>query len=106
MLLVKLQLISTINYTFSIYDIRKILRAAHPIKVEFKLSEDNCGGIYFYVLALTNKLVCVSSDGQRYFDSIVSLHYYFLPLLIFYFSQKLDYNAPVNHLFCNSVLYR
>ena len=65
MLLVKLQLILTINNSFSIYDIRKILRAAQPIEVQFKFSEDNCAGIYVYVLALTNKLVCISSDGQR-----------------------------------------
>ena len=38
--------------------------------MEIRLSEDVPAGIYSYVLALQNKLVSISSDGQRHFDLI------------------------------------
>ena len=60
----------SIIYTFSIYDIRKKLEFAQPIRVEFEFSEKNPAGIYGYALVLTNKLVSTSSDGGRYFDLV------------------------------------
>ena len=49
---------------------QKNLESAQPIKVEFKFSGDIPAGIYGYALVLTNKLVNISSDGQRHFDWI------------------------------------
>ena len=40
------------------------------MKVEFKFSEIIPAGIHGYALVLSNKLVCISSDGQRFFDLI------------------------------------
>ena len=55
-----------IGYNLYVFDIRyqKKLEFAQAIKVEFKVSD----GIYGYDLVLTNKLVIISSDGQRHFD--------------------------------------
>ena len=53
----------------SIYDIRKTFESSQPIKVEFKFDGIVPAGIYCYALVLTNRLVIISSDGQRMFDS-------------------------------------
>ena len=52
------------------FDIRyqKNFENAQPVKVEFKFSENIPAGIYGYALVLTNKLISISSDGQRMFD--------------------------------------
>ena len=57
-----------IIYTLSIYDIKKNFENAQPIKVEFKFSENIDAGIYGYALVLTNRLISITSDGQRMFD--------------------------------------
>ena len=62
-------MILDITYTFSTSDIKK-LRNAQPFKVGFNFSENIPFGIYGYVLVLTNRLVSMSSDGQRHFDLI------------------------------------
>ena len=56
-----------IGYNLYVFDIRyqKNLESAQPIKVEF--SENVPAGVYGYALVLTNKLVSISSDGQRHF---------------------------------------
>ena len=61
-----------IGYNIYAFDIRyqKIFENAQPVKVEFKFSENIPGGIYGYALVLTNKLISMSSDGQRMFDLI------------------------------------
>ena len=41
---------------------------AQPVKVEVIFSEKFPVGIYGYALVLTNRLVSISSDGQRMFD--------------------------------------
>ena len=53
-----------------VFDIRcqKIFENAQPVKVEFKFSENIPAEIYGYALGLTNRLVSISSDGQRMFD--------------------------------------
>ena len=48
----------------------KTLEISQPIKEEFIFQENVPAGIYGYALVLTNKVVSVSSDGQRQFDLI------------------------------------
>ena len=59
-----------IGYNIYAFDIRyqKNFENAQPVKVEFKFSENIDAGIYGYALVLTNKLISISSDGQRMFD--------------------------------------
>ena len=61
-----------IGYNLYVFDIRhqKILESAQPIKVEFNFSENISAGIYGYALVSTNKILSISSDGQRMFDII------------------------------------
>ena len=59
-----------IGYNIYAFDIRyqKNFENAQPIKVEFKFSENIDAGIYGYALVLTNRLISITSDGQRMFD--------------------------------------
>ena len=59
-----------IGYNIYAFDIRyqKNFESSQPIKVEFKFDGVIPAGIYGYALVLTNKLVSISSDGQRMFD--------------------------------------
>ena len=59
-----------IGYNIYVFDIRyqKKIENAQPVKVEFKFSENILARIYGYALVLTNKLISISSDGQRMFD--------------------------------------
>ena len=61
-----------IGYNIYAFDIRyqKNFENAQPVKVEFKFSENVPGGIYGYALVLTNKLISITSDGQRMFDLV------------------------------------
>ena len=54
------------------FDIRyqKSLESSQPNKIEIKFFENLPAGIYGFALVLTNKLVSMSSDGQRHFDLI------------------------------------
>ena len=74
-----------IGYYLYVFEIRfqKNLESAHPIKVEFRFSENVPAGIYGYALVLTNKLVCLGSDGQHHFDiiQIQGFHNIFIFLL-------------------------
>ena len=47
---------------------QKNFESAQPIKVEFKFNGVIPAEIYGYSLVLTNKLISISSDGQRMFD--------------------------------------
>ena len=47
---------------------QKNFESSQPIKVEFKFDGVVPAGIYGYALVLTNKLISISSDGQRMFD--------------------------------------
>ena len=60
---------NNIGYKLYVFDIRyqKNVESAQPIKVEFKFSGNVDAGIYGYALVLTNRLVSISSDGQRMF---------------------------------------
>ena len=61
---------SKIGYNLYVSDIRyqKNFESAQPIKVEFKFDEVIPAGIHGYALVLTNRLISISSDGQRHFD--------------------------------------
>ena len=59
-----------IGYNIYAFDIgyQKNFENAQPIKVEFKFSENVPAGVYGYALVLTNRLISITSDGQRMFD--------------------------------------
>ena len=59
-----------IGYNIYVFDIRyqKNFESSQPIKFEFKFDGVVPAGIYGYALVLTNKLISISSDGQRMFD--------------------------------------
>ena len=61
-----------VGYNLYVSDIRyqKNYTASQPIKVEFKFKEVVPNNVNGYALVLTNKLVSISSDGQRHFDLI------------------------------------
>ena len=59
-----------IGYNMYAFDIRyqKDFESSQPIKVEFEFDGVVPAGIYGYALVLTNKLISISSDGQRMVD--------------------------------------
>ena len=61
-----------VGYNLYVFDIRyqKNYTASQPIKVEFKFDKVIPNNVNGYALVLTNKLVSISSDGQRHFDLI------------------------------------
>ena len=61
-----------VGFKFYVFDIRyqKKYTASQPIKVEFKFDRVVPNNVNGYALVLTNKLVSISSDGQRHFDLI------------------------------------
>ena len=63
---------NNIGYNIYAFDIRyqKNFENAQPVKIEFKFSENIAAGIYGYALVLTNRLVSITSDGQRIFDLV------------------------------------
>ena len=61
-----------VGYNLYVFDIRyqKNYTASQPIKVEYKFDGVVPNDVNGYALALTNKLVSISSDGQRHLDLI------------------------------------
>ena len=61
-----------VGYNLNVFDIRyqKNFTNSQPIKVEFKFEGVVPNDIKGYALVLTNKVVSISSDGQRHFDLI------------------------------------
>ena len=61
---------NSIGYNIHVFDIRyqKNYQSGQSVKVEFKLDKIVPAGVFGYALVLTNKLVSISSDGQRMFD--------------------------------------
>ena len=59
-----------IGYNIHVFDIgyQKIYQSGQSVKVEFKLDKIVPAGVYCYSLVLTNRLVIISSNGQRMFD--------------------------------------
>ena len=76
-------------YTFDM-KYQKNFESAQPIKVEFKFSEDVPAAIYGYALVLTNKLISISSDGQRML---------YLKWLMFKFFVTLSFSFISNSVF-------
>ena len=64
--------VNDVGYNLYVFDIRyqKNFTNSQSIKVEFKFEGNVPNDINGYALVLTNKLVSVSSDGQRNFDLI------------------------------------
>ena len=65
--------VNNVGYNLYIFDVRyqKNLEAAQSIKVEFIFSENIPENtINWYALVLKNKLISISSDGNRQFDLI------------------------------------
>ena len=63
---------SNIGYNIHVFDKRyqKDYQSGQSVKIEFKLDKIVPAGVYGYALVLTNRLVSVSSDGQRVFDLV------------------------------------
>ena len=63
---------NNIGYNIHVFDIRyqKNYQSGQSVKIEFKLDKVVPAGIYGYALVLTNRLVSISSDGQRMLDLI------------------------------------
>ena len=61
-----------VGYNLYVFDIRyqKNFTKSQPIKVEFKFNGVVPNDTNGYALVLTNRLISISSDGQRYFDLI------------------------------------
>ena len=61
---------NNIGYNVYAFDIRyqKNFESSQPIKVEVKFDGVVPAGIYGYALVLANRLISISSDGQRMFD--------------------------------------
>ena len=61
---------NNIGYNIYVFDIRyqKNFESSQTKRVEFKFDGVVPAGIYGYALVLTNKLISLSSDGQRMFD--------------------------------------
>ena len=61
-----------VGYNLYVFDIRyqQNFTASQPIKLEFKFDGIVLNDVNGYALVLTNKLVSISSDGQRHFDLI------------------------------------
>ena len=58
-----------IGYNIHAFDIyQKNYKSGQSVKVEFKFDGVVPAGIYGYALVLTNRLISISSDGQRMFD--------------------------------------
>ena len=58
------------GYNIHCFDIRyqKSYGSGQSVKVEFEFDGVISGGIYGYALVLTNRIISISSDGQRMFD--------------------------------------
>ena len=63
---------NNIGYNIHVFDIRyqKNYLSGQSVKIEFKLDKVVPAGIYGYALVLTNRLVSISSDGQRMLDLV------------------------------------
>ena len=63
---------NNIRYNIHVFDIRyqKNDHSGQSVKVEFKLDTIVPAGVYGYALVLTNRVVSISSDGQRMMDLV------------------------------------
>ena len=63
---------NNIGYNLYVFDIRyqKKIERSQLIKIKFKFDGVIPAGVHGYALVLTNKLISISSNGQRHFDLI------------------------------------
>ena len=63
---------NSIGYNIHVFDIRyqKDYQSGQSVKIEFKLDNIVPAGVYGYAQVLTNRLVSISSDGQRMLDLV------------------------------------
>ena len=63
---------NNIGYKIHVFDIRyqKDYQSGQSVKIEFKFDKVVPAGIYGYALVLTNRLVSISSDGDRMLDLV------------------------------------
>ena len=63
---------NNIGYNIHVFDIRyqKDYQSGQSVKVEFKLDKIVPAGVCCYALVSTNRLVSISSDGQRMLDLV------------------------------------
>ena len=61
---------NNIGFNLYVFNIRyqKNFESVQPINVEFEFDGAVPAGIYGYALVLTNRIISISSDGQRHFD--------------------------------------
>ena len=78
-----------VGYNLYVFDIRyqKNYTASQPIKVEFKFDGVVHIKVNGYAQVLTNRLVSISSDGQRHFD-LISVIFNFFITSLFSFNVK------------------
>ena len=74
-----------VGYNLHVFDIRyqKNYTASQPIKVEFKFDGAIPNDVNGYALVLTNRLVSVSSDGQRHCDLICDIQFFHYIIIFF-----------------------
>ena len=88
-----------VGYIFYVFDIQ-YQQTFQPIKLELKFDRFVSSDINSYVLVLTNKIVSIGSDGQRYFDLIFFSFFetpsFFFSILTVFLSVRLHYNALLN----------
>ena len=63
---------NNIGYNIHVFDIRyqKKYQSSQSVKIEFKLDKVVPVGVYGYALVLANRLVSISSDGDRMLDLV------------------------------------
>ena len=83
-----------IGYNLYVFDIRyqKNFGSAQSIKVEFKFGGTIPENINGYALVLTNKLISISSDGQRQFDLIQVMFNFFITSLFPFIVNSVFFN--------------
>ena len=83
-----------VGYNLYVFDIRyqKNYTASQPIKVEFKFDGVVPKNVNGYALVLTNKLVSISSDGQRHFDLVQVIFNFFITLSFSFFVNSVFFN--------------
>ena len=87
-------LANDVGYKLYVFDIRyqKNFTNSQPIKVEFKFDGVIPNDINGYALVLTNKLVSISSDGQRHFDLIYLKFNFFITSLFCFNVNSVFFN--------------
>ena len=83
-----------VGYNLYVFDIRyqKNYTASQLIEVQFKFDGVVPNNVNGYALVLTNKLVSISSDGQRHFDLIYVIFYFFITISISFNVNSVFFN--------------